>query len=114
MSGRKGLGRAGATVGRPVVDYFNEQFEAVKEEIRLQVGEQHARRTDEQLDGLRSELVAAIDALAARTGDLQAAVDELRVTNDQILAVIAAGVGVDDDVEPSEVERVPDGDVPAS
>ena len=106
MSATGPVNRVTAALGRPVIDYFNEQFEAVKQEVRLQVGEHVVPHVDERLDRLRIEMVAAIDALAARSAALERAVEELRLTNDRILAVAAEQVGLDD---PGEVPvEVPD------
>lgn len=77
-------------------NYVNDHFEAVKDEVRRQVsdrGDEIVRVVGEHADaGARrsAELSSSIAALESEIGELRRELLELRTTNDQLLAVVAA------------------------
>lgn len=84
-------------VSSPARTYVNQHFEAVKDEVRQQIAAHGDRlaelliRFDATNAGRVASLSAQIARLEARVDELDAEIVALRGTNDQLLAVIAAG-----------------------
>lgn len=76
-------------------NYFNVQFESVKDEVRRQVAHVQGLHSAELVEIDRhgadrvAELGEQIASLEGRIDELTATVAELRATNDQLLAVAA-------------------------
>lgn len=80
----------------PVRGFVDRRVDAVTGEVRQQAGERRDEivdaitRIDQAHTALVADLTARVDELTARVDDMSQMLLELRATNDQLLAVVAA------------------------